>query len=570
MALTPAGLLAESTDPAAEQAGSASTAATSSEGASTEKKLEIAINEISSLEGQVKEAAELYLKSEGDERERSWAKLNKLQTAIDTELDKIVKYFLEMKEKGLDTPALKSDVEKILTGDQKFLSRQVEELGTRLEDLSKEMKNAGPKEKVRILQSAQESTKSVGMIFNVMLSNAKRKEAVGIDASKDLEQLDASLIKSANEFSSHLALIDKQRDAAQRAYNKAGEAEKEALKSQLDDVKERHNLLTKSLTKIVEMMKRRGLDVSEYSKLLITSTGRITQDIFEEGVAASLFSEWLEQAWEWIMENGASLVFQFIIIVLILIAFRFLAMLASKVITRGLDQSKLQVSHLFREFAISTSRKAVMLLGLLVALSQMGVDVAPMLAGLGVAGFVIGFALKDTLSNFASGMMILIYRPFDIGDAVEVDGVVGKVQAMTLVSTTVLTFDNQQLMIPNNNIWGNTIKNITARTTRRVDMTFGISYRDDIAEAESILWRIVKTHPLVLSEPEPIIKLSALGASSVDFIVRPWSKTTDYWDVYWDITRSVKLEFDKAGVSIPYQQSDVHLYRHDIEIGNAK
>jgi small conductance mechanosensitive channel len=233
-------------------------------------------------------------------------------------------------------------------------------------------------------------------------------------------------------------------------------------------------------------------------------------------------------------------------------------------ITRGLEKSKLQVSHLFREFAISTSKKIVMLLGILVALSQLGIDIGPMLAGLGVAGFVIGFALKDTLSNFASGMMILVYRPFDVGDAVEVDGVVGKVKAMTLVSTTVLTFDNQQLMIPNNNIWGNTIKNITARKVRRVDMTFGIGYGDDIEKAEAILWRVVKEHPLVLEEPEPVIKVSALGASSVDFVVRPWSNTADYWDVYWDITRSVKMEFDRAGVSIPFPQNDVHLYRHDL------
>ena len=245
-------------------------------------------------------------------------------------------------------------------------------------------------------------------------------------------------------------------------------------------------------------------------------------------------------------------------------------MLVSKVITRGLEKSKLEVSHLFREFAISTSRKAVMLFGILVALSQIGIDVGPMLAGLGVAGFVIGFALKDTLSNFASGMMILIYRPFDVGDAVEVDGVLGKVKAMTLVSTTVLTFDNQQLMIPNNNIWGNTIKNITARKIRRVDMTFGIGYSDDIAKAEEILWKIVKEHPLVLESPEPVIKVSALGASSVDFIVRPWSNTADYWDVYWDITRSVKVEFDKAGISIPFPQSDVHLYRHEIDGSEPK
>ena len=567
LAFAPASLLAESGEPPAQPAEVPTTAAEES----PEAGLKAALEEIRSLEAKVRETATVYLKSEGEEREQAWGELHKLETAIDTELDNIVAFFAEMKEQGLDTSALKADVEKVLVNDQKTLLKEIEEVMARLEELSKERREeADAAEKVRLLQAAEEASKSLGVMFNAMLSNAGRKEAIGLDAAEDLAQLDALVVAWADKVVARLAMVNKEIEAAELAYKRAAEGEKEALKFELDAVKDRQSLVTGSLETTIGVMKKRGLETGEYTKLLITSTGKITQDIFSEGVAASLFSEWLDQILQWGMENGASLVFQLIIIVLILIAFRFLAMLVSKVITRALDKSKLQVSHLFREFAISTSRKAVMLFGILVALSQMGIDVGPMLAGLGVAGFVIGFALKDTLSNFASGMMILVYRPFDIGDAVEVDGVVGKVKAMTLVSTTVLTFDNQQLMIPNNNIWGNTIKNITARKVRRVDMTFGIGYSDDIEKAEAILWKIVKEHPLVLEDPEPVIKLSALGASSVDFIVRPWSNTADYWNVYWDITRSVKLEFDKAGVSIPFPQSDVHLYHHAREADETK
>lgn len=567
LAFAPASLLAESGEPPAQPAEVPTTAAEES----PEAGLKAALEEIRSLEAKVRETATVYLKSEGEEREQAWGELHKLETAIDTELDNIVAFFAEMKEQGLDTSVLKADVEKVLVNDQKTLLKEIEEVMARLEELSKERREeADAAEKVRLLQAAEEASKSLGVMFNAMLSNAGRKEAIGLDAAEDLAQLDALVVAWADKVVARLAMVNKEIEAAELAYKRAAEGEKEALKFELDAVKDRQSLVTGSLETTIGVMKKRGLETGEYTKLLITSTGKITQDIFSEGVAASLFSEWLDQILQWGMENGASLVFQLIIIVLILIAFRFLAMLVSKVITRALDKSKLQVSHLFREFAISTSRKAVMLFGILVALSQMGIDVGPMLAGLGVAGFVIGFALKDTLSNFASGMMILVYRPFDIGDAVEVDGVVGKVKAMTLVSTTVLTFDNQQLMIPNNNIWGNTIKNITARKVRRVDMTFGIGYSDDIEKAEAILWKIVKEHPLVLEDPEPVIKLSALGASSVDFIVRPWSNTADYWNVYWDITRSVKLEFDKAGVSIPFPQSDVHLYHHAREADETK
>lgn len=564
LAFAPTAAHAEEDGSSAELAGSETTPPAAAEEESPKDRLETALKEIITLEKKVRETATRYLQSEGEEREQAWTDLGKLESAIDKQLDSIVGYFDEMNELGQDTSGFKSEVEKVLVADQRLLSEEMNVNIARLEELTKIRKDADLGEKARILQSAEESLKHLGVMLHSMLKNIKRKEVIGIDTAKDLEELDTLVVDWAGKLSARIELVNKERDAAELAYSRAAEGDKEAMMSQLGEVRDRHALIASSLETAIEIMKKRGMDTGEYSKLLITSTGKITQGIFEKGVAVSLFSEWLEHARDWIMENGADLVFQFIIIVLILIAFRFFAMLVSKVITRGLEKSKLEVSHLFREFAISTSRKVVMLFGILVALSQMGIDVGPMLAGLGVAGFVIGFALKDTLSNFASGMMILIYRPFDVGDAVEVDGVLGKVKAMTLVSTTVLTFDNQQLMIPNNNIWGNTIKNITARKVRRVDMTFGIGYGDDIAKAEEILWKIVKEHPLVLHDPEPVIKVSALGASSVDFIVRPWSNTADFWDVYWDITRSVKMEFDKAGVSIPFPQSDVHLYRHEI------
>ena len=201
-----------------------------------------------------------------------------------------------------------------------------------------------------------------------------------------------------------------------------------------------------------------------------------------------------------------------------------------------------------------------MALGVLMALSQVGISLAPMLAGLGVAGFIVGFALQDSLGNFASGAMILIYRPFDVGDLIEITGASGLVKKMNLVSTTILTLDNQTLVVPNSKIWGDVIKNVTAQKERRVDLEFGIAYDDDIELAERILDEIVSAHKNVLKHPKPMIKLHTLGESSVNFIVRPWTKTEDYWDVYWDLTREVKMRFDREGISIPFPQRDIHLY----------
>jgi small conductance mechanosensitive channel len=202
-----------------------------------------------------------------------------------------------------------------------------------------------------------------------------------------------------------------------------------------------------------------------------------------------------------------------------------------------------------------------MIFGVLMGLSQLGFQLGPLLAGLGIAGFIVGFALQDSLSNFAAGAMILAYRPYDVGDLIEAAGVFGRVSHMNLVSTTVLTIDNQTLVVPNGKIWGDVIKNVTAQRTRRVDMVFGISYADDVSHAEEVLKAILKEHAKVLADPEPIVRLHELGDSSVNFIVRPWVETDDYWDVYWDVTREVKMRFDREDISIPFPQRDVHFYR---------
>jgi small conductance mechanosensitive channel len=223
--------------------------------------------------------------------------------------------------------------------------------------------------------------------------------------------------------------------------------------------------------------------------------------------------------------------------------------------------SVLTLSTLLRNFLINTSKRGVLLVGLLVAVNALGVPMGPFLTVIGAAGFVVAFALQGTLSNFASGLLLLLYRPFDVGDVVDVAGVTGKVNAMTLMSTSLRTPDNKIVVVPNNSIWGSVITNITGSDTRRVDMVFGIGYDDDIAKAEKILGEIIGSHELVLENPEPVIKLHELADSSVNFVCRPWSKTGDYWAVYWDVTRSVKERFDAEGISIPYPQSDVHMHQ---------
>ncbi|MCG6942910.1 MAG: mechanosensitive ion channel family protein [Thiohalocapsa sp.] len=228
-------------------------------------------------------------------------------------------------------------------------------------------------------------------------------------------------------------------------------------------------------------------------------------------------------------------------------------------IHRGLKRVR-GTSALLEHFLVGSARWVVMAIGLIMALAALEVSIGPLLAALGAAGFILAFALQDSLGNFASGIMILLFKPFDVGDVVDAGGVSGTVASMNLVSTTIKTFDNKQMIVPNNKVWGDVITNASGAVERRVDMEFGIGYDDDIDRAQAILEQIVSAHPLVLEDPAPTIKLSALADSSVKFIVRPWTKTADYWTVFWDITREVKRRFDAEGVGIPYPQRDVHLH----------
>ncbi|MCB1815394.1 MAG: mechanosensitive ion channel family protein, partial [Candidatus Competibacteraceae bacterium] len=217
------------------------------------------------------------------------------------------------------------------------------------------------------------------------------------------------------------------------------------------------------------------------------------------------------------------------------------------------------VTNLLKNFVVNVVQKLVFFVGLIIALSMLEVNIGPFLAAIGAAGFIVGFALQGTLSNFAAGIMILLYRPYDVGDYVSVAGVSGTVEDMSLVSTTLRLPDNQIVIVPNGQIWGDVITNVTGTDKRRVDLVFGIGYDDDIQAAQDVLEDIINKHPQVLKEPAPVVRLHELADSSVNFVVRPWSKTSDYWAVYWDITRAVKERFDQADISIPYPQQDVHI-----------
>lgn len=197
----------------------------------------------------------------------------------------------------------------------------------------------------------------------------------------------------------------------------------------------------------------------------------------------------------------------------------------------------------------------------IISLEQLGVDTTSLVALLGAAGLAVGLALKDSLSNFASGVMLIIFRPFKPGDFIEAAGEMGVVEKITIFNTMMRSGDNKEIIIPNGGIYGGTIINYSAKPTRRVDMVFGIGYDDDLKKAKEILLDILKNDERVLTDPGPMVAVRELADSSINFNVRPWVKSGDYWGVYADTHEKVKLSFDEAGISIPYPQMDVHSHK---------
>jgi len=329
------------------------------------------------------------------------------------------------------------------------------------------------------------------------------------------------------------------------------------LQSRLNLIELRRDMALSNLSAVAALMEKLDVDSTDYNSLVLKVSGDISTGALETDVWAKLLGQWNDNAWNWLSENGLDWFLKILFLIVILYVARALSKIVRRLVEGAV--SNVNLSNLLRRMIVSTAANGVLILGVLIALWQVGISVGPVLAGLGIAGIIIGFALQDTLSNFASGMMILLYRPYDVGDIIDAAGELGTVTDMSLVSTMILTFDNQKLVVPNKLIWGGVIRNVTAEKIRRVDMTFGISYDDDIPKAESILTDILSAHELVLDNPQPMVRVHALGESSVDFVARPWVKTEDYWEVYWGVTRDVKLRFDDEGITIPYPQRDVHV-----------
>lgn len=263
------------------------------------------------------------------------------------------------------------------------------------------------------------------------------------------------------------------------------------------------------------------------------------------------------------MENIADLVTHFVINALMALAIfvvgRWIALQIVNIVQKTLLARNMDTALV--HFVRSLAYWVLLAFVLIAALGQLGIQTASFVAIIGAAGLAIGLALQGSLSNFASGILLLVFKPFKAGDFVEVANTAGSIEKIQIFTTELVTPDNKQIIIPNSAITSGTITNYSAKDTRRVDLTIGISYDDDIDKARELIFDEISKDERILKDPEPVVLVMALADSSVNFAVRSWAATSDYWPVYTSLTESIKKRFDKDGISIPYPQTDVHIHQ---------
>lgn len=413
-------------------------------------------------------------------------------------------------------------------------------------------------------QQAVDSLKKAEMVQQTADNIAKKteeklskqaQENLGVNLDESVAQPDESLTaqkpataesQSKEEAKTEVAMGDA--DSTRSA-----EVMKQQFLDNLMKLQDERTALSDRLEVVLNSLELKGGDVETYRKYMVAVSG-IELDTTDASTSWAGIKGWIVSK-----EGGQRWLWNLVRFLFILLITWLTAKIGSAVVSWLLDR-KVRLTQLAENLISGTIKNVIFLIGFAVALAALEVDMTPVLAAIGATGLVVGLALQGTLSNLASGLMILINRPFDVGDVVTAGGVTGTVRQMNLVSTTFRTFDNQTIHVPNNSIWNNVVTNITANKVRRVDLEFGIGYDDDFEQAENIIKEVLEEHELVLKDPEAVVVVHALTDSSVNIVCRPWAKTTDWWAVKTSVTREVKRRFDLAGISIPFPQQDIHVY----------
>ncbi len=438
---------------------------------------------------------------------------------------------------------------------ERAIRRYMESMG----DLRAQRASTPPEGLGELEARIREAQNRLDTILARQMDNLVAADSIGIDLSEEWTLVDRFLAERAESQVGRLqiAVADRERLEAQirdAESAAAPEADIAPLRLRLQVTGQRVRRIATSLQATADLMATRGFETDQYRQFVIRATGEVTGDVLDPGVMLGLLRDLGGTVWRWFRDNAPTLLVRLLMIVGFIILFR-TGFRIGWWVYRKLGVLKL--SRLLTDMVSRMLRPIATLLGLVTGLWTVGVNPAALLAGLGVAGIIIGLALQDSLANLAAGMFILATRPYDVDDVIEAGGVLGTVRAMGLASTTVVTFDNRRLMIPNRKIWGEVIENRSVERVRRVDVTVRIGYGEDLDRAIGILHALLDEQEKILETPTPSIFVSELADSWIELAVRPWVRNEDWWPLLTELPRLIRLRFLEEGIEIPYPRREV-------------
>jgi small conductance mechanosensitive channel len=449
---------------------------------------------------------------------------------------------------GLDTVELRDEVVSYMISTSNALDHLLDvELDKNIQRRSERTNLTG----FQLIEFERTNADALGWIktlFEKKMRFIRELDSLGLKFSNHLENLLNRLEPYADNLAGQIKLLNKEKVTLE--LSTTDEPPSAETRSQILALQTRETATLSALSAVVIMLDENEIDSTIYRQLLL-KTGQVSIDLFNPEIVLGLLKQNLIEKLDSFKNNFGFYVTQSILFLGILLTFKIVATVTNFLLRKSFESRRVETSRLMREMLLSLSSRGIMILGLLVALNHVGVQITALLTGLGIVGFILGFALQDSLANFAAGMMILGYRPFDVADIIEAGGVIGKVSKMSLVSTTILTFDNQTLIVPNNKIWGDVIKNITLQAQRRIDLEFRVAYTEDVSRVKDIIEGIIKDNEKILDDPSPTVQMDQLSPYAMVFVVRPWVMRSDYWPTRWELLRVIKEKLDKEGVKIP-------------------
>ena len=461
-------------------------------------------------------------------------------------IEALVANVADQQEQGLEASKFLQQTRQLLWSLDRRLPTFIENLTVANAELRGTLGAASSESLVGIRALLRGNEEALDETVRFYVSHVEHMDRLELGSTRSRAKAARALESRAGNLAARLELTSEKLEEA-RELEESGDVEggNAARKTQ-----EEFDRIAASLWTVCDALDDLGLPAAAHRRVLILATGELTSDLLDTEVVGELADAAVESARLWLEQRGPMLVGRIARFFGVLVIFWLLGRGTHRLMSRLVESSGEQMSQLARRIVVETASRIVMGVGFFIALSQIGVNVTALLAGLGIVGFIIGFALQETLGNFAAGAMILFYNPFDVGDVIEAAGVTGTVDHMNLVSTTILTFDNQTLIVPNSRIWGNVIRNATALDRRRVDLSFPLALDVDVEQAEALFESICRAHPAVLEEPALAIKVQEITGAGVLFVVRPWVLTRDYWPTYWDLNREAQVQLAKAGIEI--------------------